>query len=283
MSVTSIESLRRFVRARFAGAISCGAILLVSGATFHSAFGTPVNYGTFVGNTVAYVDVSEDSNSGDPLPLFGAPTVSGDSLDFNPIGFNAHASGAAGSDITDANLTFGVSALPNFAIKNITLSEAGDTTLSGFGTNATITSVTADGHLNISEVDGSGIGVIAVPIALTFTPNGGLYKFGDHGGGPIFHTAFSGSLFLDIQQILNDHFVSFQGGATKISIDIDNTLVATSEDGTFSLIAKKDFGGVSVTVNNPLGGGGPNSPEPTSLVLAFLGFAGLAIRRLAVR
>jgi hypothetical protein len=275
MSVTSIELGRRFLRAVSAGA------MLFSFAAHQAAYATPMNYGTFVGNTVKYVDVTEDSNSGDPLPLFGAPTVSGDSIDFNPIGFSAHASGAAGIDQTDGNLAFMVQALPNFAIKNFSLAEAGDTTISGFGTNATITSVTADGHLDISEVDGNGIGVIAVPISLTFTPNGGLFKYGDHGGGPTFHTAFSGSTFIDVAGILAAN--SIQGGATKISVDIDNTLVATSETGTRSLIAKKDFGGVSITVNNPLGGGGPNTPEPTSLVLACLGFAGLTAIRKVLR
>jgi hypothetical protein len=52
--------------------------------------------------------------------------------------------------------------------------------------------------------------------------------------------------------------------ATKVSIDLTNTLTASSQAGTMSLINKKDFGGISITVN---------IPEPTSLVLAAFGLA----------
>jgi len=55
-----------------------------------------------------------------------------------------------------------------------------------------------------------------------------------------------------------------------ISIDLDNGLIAQSELGTLALIDKKDFGGVSITIN-PGPGGQPDMPEPTSVVLACLG------------
>jgi hypothetical protein len=287
MSVTSIELVRRVLRAVSAGAIFYGAMLLFSTAAFHPAYGS-ILYGDFTGNTVKYLAVTEAANSaGDVAPLFGAPTISGDSLSFNPSGFNAHAGGALGNDTTDGNLMFGVQALPSFIIKNLNLSEGGDTTLSssgfGVGTNNTNTSVTADGFLNISEVNNVGITPISIPIALSFTPSGGLYQLVTNGGGfPIYHTAFNGSLFLDLNALLATNGYP-AGGATKISINIDNTLVANSELNTSAVIAKKNFGGVSITVNNPLGGGGPNSPEPTSLVLACLGFAGLFAKRLWVK
>src|SRR5688572_27893436 len=97
----------------------------------------PINYGSFMGNTVTYVDVTEDTNSGDTQPLFGAPTVTGDSIDFNPVGFDANATGAGGNDITDAQLSFMVVAKDpfgsDFGITNINFSEAGDTTMAGLG------------------------------------------------------------------------------------------------------------------------------------------------------
>lgn len=247
--------------------LACSAILsvLVLSAAVSAA---PINYGSFMGNTVTYVDVTEDSNSGDALPLFGSPTVSGDSLDFDPVGFNAHATGAAGVDITDGNLSFMVVAKPLQVIQNVQLSEAGDTTLAGFGTDATFTSVTATGVLNINEVDGVGIGAISEPITLTFTPSGGTYGLlTAGGGGPLFNSFWSGSWSRDIEQALIDHNVPYIFGATKISINIDNTLTALSQLGTSSLIAKKDFGGLSVTVN---------VPEPASLVLVLGGVLVLA-------
>ena len=58
-----------------------------------------------MGTHVTYVNVTEDSGADEPLPLFGAPTVTGNSIDFNPVGFDAGSSGG-GSDITDSNLVF---------------------------------------------------------------------------------------------------------------------------------------------------------------------------------
>jgi hypothetical protein len=241
--------------------------------------------GPLMGNTVIYDHITEDTSDpvNHPLPLFGAPTVTGDSIDFNPIGFNAHASGAGGVDMVDSNLGFTVQAkqVINPIIK-IQFSEAGDTTLSGFGSDATFTSVTADGIIDIHEVDGVGVNVLAVPFALTFTPSGGTFGLGtDGGGGPTYHTTWTGGGLFDLNGALTAAHVPFTGGATKISIDMDNTLVALSQAGTRSLIAKKDFGGVSVTIN-PLPGGGPDTPEPASLVLAMIGMVGvLAGRRMA--
>ena len=118
--------------------------------------------------------------------FFGAPTVSGDSLDFDPVGFGASTTGG-GVDVTDGNLAFMVKAKPGNAINNIQIAERGDTTLAGFGTDTTFTSVTMQGVLNIYEVDFAGINSIAIPIAITnFSPSGGDYGLGtDGGGGPL--------------------------------------------------------------------------------------------------
>ncbi len=249
-------------------------------ATIQQSHGAPINYGSHVGNTVSYIDVTEESNSGDTLPLFGAPLYSADSIDFNPVGFDANSTGG-GADITDSNLSFGVHANPGFAINNINFKESGDTTLAGIGTDATFTKVTADGVLSITEVDGQLITVISTPIALTFTPSAG--DFGlltDGGGGPFFHAQWFGSLSLNIAQILTTAGQPFVAGATKISINIDNTLTAVSQLGTSSLISKKDFGGVSITINAPPSGG---IPEPATGVLAGCAMLGLLLWRRASR
>ena len=273
MTGTSAETIYQVARAaRFsrrpvlAGAISFLFFVLIV-ATQRDAHAASINYGNFMGNTVTFVDVTEASNSGDPIPLFGAPTVSADSLDFDPVGFSAHASGAAGVDLTDGNLKFMVVAKPDNFISNMVLSEAGDTTLAGFGTDATFTAVRATGVLNISEVDGVPINVIAESFSMTFTPSGGTYGLlSDGGGGPLFNETWSGGITLDIDSILTANGVPFTKGATKISINLDNTLIALSQAGTSSLIAKKNFGGLSITVNIP----GGEIPEPTSLLLLSL-------------
>ena len=69
---------------------------------------------------------------------------------------------------------------------------------------------------------------------------------------------------MNVGQILTKAGVPFTFGATKVSIDLVNTLSAASQTGTDALINKHDFGGISITVN---------IPEPTSVLLAG-GFPG---------
>ena len=272
-------------RAVVALAVVAGVALFC--VTSQVALAVPINYGNFMGDNVTYIDVTEEANTDDDAtPLYGAPTVSGDSIDFDPTGFDANASGAGDNDITDGQLNFMVESKVNKVINSLTISEAGDTTLSGFGTDATLTSVTAAGILDIFEVNGVDIDDISVPFALSFLPVGGVavptstgfaYGLGsDGGGGPIFHTIWDGSVFLNLNAILAANGI--MGQATKIGINMNNTLVALSELGTASLIAKKDVGGLSITINgpNPDPGGGPIIPEPASVVLAALGLFGLA-------
>jgi hypothetical protein len=218
-----------------------------------------LNYGSFSGTSVTYIDVTEDSS--DPVPLFGSPVVSGNSLDFNPVGFDANAAGAGGNVNTGSRLTYAVQAHPGLAISTINFFESGDTTLAGVGDDSTFTRVTASGTVTINAVDGAAITPIVRPIALAFVPSGGDFGLASDGGGlPIFHTQWSGSLALDLGQILTSEGVPFTSGATNVSIDLVDMLTAQSEAGTQARIGKKDFGAVSIT-------GVAVVPEPTSLVL----------------
>jgi hypothetical protein len=223
-------------------------------------------YGDFMGDTVMYVNVREEATTtGDEEPLFGEPTIAGDSLDFDPVGFDASATGAGGNDITDSNLSFKVMAKPLHVIKNLTMSEAGDTTLLGLGTITTSTSVAASIFVDVEQVDGVGVGGISGIFSMTFTPSDGDYDIVNDGlGANRYHTNWQGSVFIDIMGMLDDAVANniipgYVNGATKISINMDNTLTALSEAGTFTVIAKKDAGGVSITVN---------IPEPSSILLA---------------
>jgi hypothetical protein len=262
------SSARVVVARNLQRAASCALAIGFCAGTSSAA---PINYGDFVGTTVTYKMVTEDSNSGDTPPLFGAPSISGDSLDFNPVGFGASTSGG-GVDVTDGNLVFMVEAKPGNGILNIQISEFGDTTLAGFGTNATFTSVTMNGILNISHVDFVGINVITIPISITnFSPSGGTYGLGtDGGGGPLFNAIWSGSTLIDlttgnpvVAAALAARGIVPTIGVTKISVNFDNTLMALSQVGTSALIAKKDNGVIIRT----------NVPEPASCALAVFGVA----------
>jgi hypothetical protein len=266
------------------------ALALFLSVVAQSVQAAPINYGSFSGTSVVYSDVREDSNSGDTLPLFGEPStvgpvtpgypavpcvlcgIPGNTLGFTPTGFGASASGAGGIDITDGNLSFKVAAKPGSAISNLLLSEKGDLTMAGTGTDLTNVGVAASGSLNISEVDGIGINTISVPFSVAMSPSGGTFGYlTDGGGGPFpYFDNWSGSLLLDVNGILttavgNGEIPAFTLGATKISINLDNTLVAMSQEGTSALIAKKDFG-VNISVN---------IPEPTSCGLAVIGLLAL--------
>ena len=240
------------------GWLAAFAVCFVSG----SAGAAPINYGSHTGTSVTYVDVTEASTTSDAEPLFGAPVFSGNSVDFNPVGFDAEASGAGGNDTTGARLTFSVQAHAGDAITNIQFSEAGDTTLAGAGNDGTGTGVTAAGTLTVNSVDGAAITPIVRPISLTFTPSGGTYGLASDGGGlPIFHTQWTGSLGVNVNSILTSAGVPFTLGATNVSVDIVNTLGAQSQTGTQALINKQDFGAVIRTVN---------VPEPGAAALAGL-------------
>jgi hypothetical protein len=292
------DSTRRIARivslvvaSRFSNrlALMAGAILFVS-VLSQPVLSAQISYGSHMGTHVTYVNVTEDSGSDETGALFGAPTVTGNSIDFNPTGFDASSSGA-GSDITDGNLVFMVTAKSGSRISSITLNEAGDTTLAGNvapGSMGTASAVFASGVLDIHEVDFQGINHISVPFSFTFSPSGGTYFLGtDGGGGPIFNTQWSGSVTLDIDAILiaNGFMippgpVDPEGGATKISIDMDNTLVAVSQEGTTAHIGKKDFGGVTIRTNvRTEPGGEPEIPEPATFVLVGLSVLGLGLSR----
>jgi hypothetical protein len=250
----------------------------------------PILYGDFMGNTVSYLMVTEEANSAnDMAPLFGPPTVlqnpypalpctvatctlPGDTLDFNPVGFSANSMGGT-PDITDGQLTFMVIAKPGQAIKNIQIKEFGDTTLAGVvpvNSMLTSTAVRMPTFIDIVEVDGVGINPIklnatSVPaIVAMFTPSDGDFFLGiDGNGGPTFTTQWTGELFVDLQAVLVNRGISFERGITKISVSLDNTLIATSEANTQAVIAKKDFFIITT-----------NIPEPTSFGLAMLAAVG---------
>lgn len=271
--------MRRTLKARF---LLGAALAALVGFTFATATSraAPILYGNFSGATVDYLAVTEDANSaGDAPPLFGPPTVSGDSLDFSPVGFSASAAGAFGVDQTDGNLSFMIQGKTNpdgsiNAINTILIAEAGDTSLLGFGTDATFTQVQTFIRLDILDTN---IGPVNVNFATTitnFSPSGGNYGQGtDGGGGPTFSTNWNGDVLLELGPILVNAGIN-GAAATKVTLNIDNVLSALSENGTTATIAKKDFDSSAITikVNNDI-------PEPTTALLALAGLLALVCRR----
>lgn len=219
--------------------------------------------GVFAGTTVDYLAVSESNNHG--IPLFGAPSVSGDVIDFDPASFIAQSSGAA--DTTDGQLNFNVMSKHNATpITTLVFDEAGDFTLSGLGAALAEATVSMAVKINVLEVGGvpSFIGgpfanMVFTPVGAGLpNPNGGFYVLPTDKGTAV---PWSGHLVYDITAI--------HPNATKVEVVLDNTLTATGANGGSARIAKKDFSGLTVTV-----------PEPSSAFLAVaLALTGTFTRR----
>jgi len=223
----------------------------------------PINYGNLNAVSVVYQQVTEDSST-DPTPLYGAPSVSGDSLNFSPVSFGANAGGAGGFDITDGTLATTLHAISGNYIEKIQFSERGDYTLAGSGTAGTNATVTNSLFVRITGVTGAPINPITTTVSMTFTPSGGSYDLiADPGAG----VTWQGNTLVDIDAML---LAAGYGDrkATDVDISMDNQLLAFSEAGTIAYIKKKQAEGITITAI---------VPEPATLSLLLLG--GLFLRR----
>lgn len=227
----------------------------------------PLNHGNFFGATVDYLNVTETSNF--PLnvePKFGAPTITGDSLDFDPQGFSVTSIGGVPA-FMDVQLNFTIMSHINRAITNIRVDELGDFSLLGIGTaNTAISYALSLASIKVFEIDHVPL---ASPLTLpSLSVSGSENLISSPGSGQ----SWSLSADYDVAQSLLNSGIPFNFGATKIEIALDNTLAALSESQSIAFVAKKDVGGVSISVET--------IPEPSSLMmLAGFCLAGSAFRR----
>ncbi len=221
--------------------------------------GTSIDYGDFAGTTVTFIGVTESSLT-DDLPLFGEPTVGGDTLSFGPDGFGSYS--ADGSvDITDGQLSMYIDAAPGEYIDQVYLEEAGDVTMQGIGSAAAYASVNTPVFLRVDEVDGTQITGVSDVAYMAFSPSDGDWTLADDGqprSGSLMglDEVWEGRLTVDVTALLQDAGIS--GRATRVYLTLDNTLETMAESGAEALIMKKS---ASVTV----------IPEPTTLVLLAIG------------
>jgi hypothetical protein len=229
-----------------------------------------MNYGDFMGNSVTYRNVTE-SNS-EPNLLFTAPTVVGDTLEFNPLNFFAEVDPGPGSDITDSEINTLVEAKPGFFIDNIQISEEGDFTLVGVPGAFGHAGVGAAFFFEILGVNGVLVGDGPIGFAsMQFTtgggPNGGQYSLpGDAGTAP-----WIGSAFLDINAALAASPYAGQR-ATSVRLSFDNTLSAAADDNASAFIKKKEIGGIIIRTNIP-------EPSTLAMVALVLGASGMVLMR----
>ena len=186
---------------------------------------------------VSFLDVTETSGFGDPVPLFGPPTISGNGLNFFPLTFSATVAGG-GVEQTGSQLQTTLAATGGGVIATIAIDEFGDVDLSGVGTAATGTFVSMAGAVTVLETTSGPIAPIVVPFAGTFTPSDLLSLPGDLGV-----TLWSGSVQVDVGSVVPN--------ATRATLSFDNDLVAASEIGTTALVQKKTAR-IAVTTAEPV-------------------------------
>lgn len=212
--------------------------------------------GPLVGDTVTYSDIQDQDG------LFGAPTLTGNTLSFTPQGFNA-SSENLDFDFVDGFLSTLITSNEGEFIESFTLTEAGAYQLNGVaGAGTAATNVTVDTVFAITVLgvdSGPGAGTILVDEAELFTAN---LEGGAIGGSWI------GSTEVNIAALAADAGIT--GNITQVRLTLDNQLTAISENGTFAFIDKKGVSAVSITI-----------PEPSSALLALGGAALLLRRRVA--
>jgi len=235
------------------------SLLITLGVLFVAQTGLATTmYPDKVGTSVTFTGIQETSSFGDPEPLFGAPSISGNSLLFFPASFLATASGAAGSDQTGSQLQLMVSGnSPTDTLTALNITEFGDATLTGIGTAATGTYVNMSGFVTVTETTGGPIAPVIIGFLGTFSPTDTLALPGDSGT-----TLWSGSVMVDIASVVPN--------ATKATLSFDNDLYAYSEAGTTAKIQKKVVSGPSIVITVV--------PEPGTVALLGAGLLGLALR-----
>ncbi len=193
------------------------------------------------GGTVT--DLTESSAT-DPTPLFGSPIAIGDSLTFSTGPFAAAQAGR-GSDITAGQLSFVIQADPGLFIESISLEEIGDYLMLG-----DYAEVTAGGTLVATILDPLTGGFVSDPI--TFDQ---AFPLVGTGSG-----IWTGEAAVDLSNYR----------ATRVRIDLDNSLIAASNsESDAAFIDKK-----ALTVDVDFA----DIPEPATLAILGLGVAAMLRR-----
>lgn len=235
------------------GLLAAGAILFGSGAQAAS-----INYGNFAAPTANYLGVTESSGT-DPVPLYGAPAIEGNVLDFDPIAFTANTANG-GADITDGQLNFTIQSTQGNSFLNLLFTEYGDYTLAGVGSLATSAGAGLTVQVKILAVDGVAL---ATPITKVGTSQQNFALPANIGVG----TPWYNSVSIDLAAALAAKSIAYLQGVTKVEVVLNDTLIATSQQGTIAFIAKKDF--VVIT----------DVPEPGTIALLVGGAGLICLRR----
>ena len=242
-----------------------------------SVLAAQIHYGDFGPDLptglLTYTDIRESSGTTQiPPGRFGAPSLSGNTLDFDPTEFVASGTNGQGQ-ITDVQLNGGAQVLRNQSgvaggMTSISILEGGDFSLVGSGTAGTAVFAGLSARLDIFEVDGVAID----PFSITVSSSRNFDLAAD--GTSVVQPWDNGVTF-DLGAALAANDISFQFGVTGLEFVMDDQLIALSESGTAAFIAKKDFVIQTGFDANP----DFVVPEPSTALLMLGGLAALGWRR----
>ncbi len=221
------------------------ALVLAVTLSSHAALAS-INYGDFLGTNVDFRDVTETTQTaGDPEPLWEAPSLAGtgDQLVFFPSAFTSSCA-LGGGDVTSSLLETTIEAKPGVNIETIAMVEAGDAILvqsPPFGTPLTNGSVSLTGTVTVVETTSGPIAPVVIPFVGSFTPSDTFALPANFGA-----SNWTGSFSVDV--------ASMVPLATKVELDVDNTLETNCAAGQSSAtVQKKSVSGPSVAILiNPL-------------------------------
>ena len=228
-------------------------------------------------NAASYNDMADPSgtvfyeNISDINGLYGAPTVSLNSLDFTPASFIAQCSQCPGGSTTSDTITLDIRATAGQQISEISVNEGLNYTVQSFSPGG-FASVLAGStiFIDILEVNGQSVNNINASVQMNFTPSDSATVFDFNSESGIILGATGG---IDIAQIIAD--AGAVGEATLVRVSLDNTLTAFhSGAGGQAFIRKRDADFLSITIN-----GGNPIPEPSTAILLMGGLALLSGRR----
>lgn len=218
------------------------------------------SYGSYVGPNVTYTNMQETSTSGDPEPIWEAPTGLANQLLFFPTNFRANANPTNGPfDHTGSQFQTLISGTsPTDVLTALNITEFGDAQIAGFGVGAgTGTFASMAGFLTVlSDINGP-ITPVVIPFTGVFTPSDTL-TFGSNFGT----TIWSATVSINI--------AAYVENATSAQLSLDNDLYAFSEATTTAAIQKKVVNGPAVIIEV--------IPEPGTAILVGGGLLVMAIR-----
>ena len=208
-----------------------------------------MNYGSFNGATVDFIDVTEDNL--EPNLFYDVMGAVGDVLLIDPDGFGVQINPGPGAAFIDSELEMIIMAKPGNSVDQISFIEEGDYSIVGTGN----VDASVAFFWQIIEVDDTPITPVSGNGTADFTANtpitGGLWDVG---------------FTVDLNNTLANAGMS--GTITKAVFRFDNSLTATAEnDNSIAFIKKKQIGGVRIMV-----------PEPSGVLTLLIGLMGLLVR-----